>query len=296
MVATHLAGARAGQRRAAEGGALSLQHRPAAARLRRAASHDAQARRQRHLGDGTKARPEVIARNRRDACRFAFHPRRCCGEPGHPMFRWQEIEAKDHAGRVQCLEQWISQGRTHLEGLVPGCGFECLLPDAYHINLRESDRRVRPYAIRAAVHLLTHALDADAQQLRASIAPFGEERVDEYRVGLSVGDSDEVSQGVVWPLLGAETDADEPSPLEAIRDALRDTGVDRRAGVAGNARAGVLRRLRRAALPEPEGRDRARRDARRRRARGDAFPLERPAASGEGPRRRRGSTSEGLRE
>jgi hypothetical protein len=146
-------------------------------------------------------------------------------EQGHPMFRWQEIEAKDHAGRVQCLEQWIAQGRTHLEGLLPGCGFECLLPDAYHINLRESDRRVRPYAIRAAVHLLTHALDADAQQLRASIAPFGEERVDEYRIGLSVGDSDEVSQGVVWPLLGAETDADEPAPIEAIRDALRDAGV-----------------------------------------------------------------------
>ena len=30
---------------------------------------------------------------------------------------------------------------------------------------------------------------------------------------------------MVWPLLGAETDADEPSPLEAIRDALRDAGV-----------------------------------------------------------------------
>lgn len=146
-------------------------------------------------------------------------------ERGQPMFRWQEIDAKDHAGRVQCLEQWIAQGRGHLEGLLPGCGFECLLPDAYHINLRESDRRVRPYAIRAAVHLLTHVLDADAQQLRASIAPFGEERVDEYRVGLSIGDSDEVSQGVVWPLLGAESEADEPAPIEAVRDALREAGV-----------------------------------------------------------------------
>ncbi len=146
-------------------------------------------------------------------------------ERGRPMFRWQEIDTKDHAGRVQCLEQWISQGRSHLESLLPGCGFECLLPDAYHINLRESDRRVRPYAIRAAVHLLTHALDADAEQLRAAIAPFGDERVDEYRVGLSIGDSDDVAQGVVWPLLGAEIDTDEPSPLEAIREALREAGV-----------------------------------------------------------------------
>ena len=35
----------------------------------------------------------------------------------------------------------------------PGCVFECLLPDAYYVNCRESDRRVRPFGIRAAVVL-----------------------------------------------------------------------------------------------------------------------------------------------
>ncbi|UCE30679.1 MAG: DUF2863 family protein [Burkholderiales bacterium] len=144
---------------------------------------------------------------------------------GQPFFRWQEIDAAAHASRVQCLEQWVSQGRPNLEPLLPGCGFECLLPDAYHINLRESDRRVRPYAIRAGVHFLTHALAVDADELRATIAAFGHERVDEYRIGLSVGDSEEVAQGVVWPLLGAESDEDEPSPLDRIRDTLRECGV-----------------------------------------------------------------------
>lgn len=144
---------------------------------------------------------------------------------GQALFRWQELDAGDHASRVQCLEQWIAQARPNLEPLLPGCGFECLLPDAYHINMRESDRRVRPYAIRAAVHFLTHALSLEPAQLRAAVAAFGDERVDEFRIGLSAEDSDEVAQGVVWPLLGAESEADEPSPLETIRDVLRDAGI-----------------------------------------------------------------------
>ena len=144
---------------------------------------------------------------------------------GRPMFRWQEFESNEHASRVQCLERWIEQGRPNLEPLLPGCGFECLLPDAYHINLREADRRVRPYAIRAAVHFLTHALGVEASDLQAAIAAFGTDRIDEYRIGLSQADSEQVAQGVVWPLLGAESESDDPSPLETIRDTLREAGV-----------------------------------------------------------------------
>jgi hypothetical protein len=40
-----------------------------------------------------------------------------------------------------------------------------------------------------------------------------------------VGDSEEVAQGVVWPLLGAESETDEPSPLDRIRETLREAGV-----------------------------------------------------------------------
>ncbi len=145
---------------------------------------------------------------------------------GAPLFRWQESEPGDHASRVQCLEQWIAQARPNIEPLLPGCGFECLLPDAFHLNLRESDRRVRPYSIRAAVHYLTHALDIEPSQIRATVAPFGDERADEYRIGLSVGEDDEdVAHGIVWPLLGAESEDDEPPPLEQIREVLREVGV-----------------------------------------------------------------------
>jgi hypothetical protein len=144
---------------------------------------------------------------------------------GQPLFRWQEFDAGDHASRVQCLEHWVGQARPNLEPMLPGCGFECLLPDAYHLNMRESDRRVRPYSIQAAVHYLTHALDLEPAALKASIAVYGKDRADEYRIGLSTGSDDEVAYGIVWPLLGAESDSDEPSPLEQIRELLRSLGV-----------------------------------------------------------------------
>ena len=145
-------------------------------------------------------------------------------DPLKPLFRWQ-LSGSTHASRVQCLEQWVENARPLLEPLLPGCGFECLLPDAYHINLRESDRRVRAYGIKAAVHFLNHALAVDASQLKATIGAFGAERIDEYRIGLSVGDADEVAQGVVWPLLGAESENDEPTPLDRIKETLREVGV-----------------------------------------------------------------------
>jgi hypothetical protein len=144
---------------------------------------------------------------------------------GAALFRWQQGEPAEHASRVQCLEHWIAQARPSIETLLPGCGFECLLPDAYHINLREADRRVRPYAIKAGVHFLTHALDLEPGDIKATVAPFGDERIDEYRVGLSIGDGEEVAQGVVWPLLGAESETDDPSPLDRIRETLREAGV-----------------------------------------------------------------------
>jgi len=144
---------------------------------------------------------------------------------GKPLLRWQDLDRHDHASRVQCLEQWVAQGRPNLETQMAGCGFECLLPDAFHINLREADRRVRPYALRAAVHYLSHALKIEARQLRASVAAFGNEHVDEYRIGLSHNSDEQVLQGVVWPLLGAESETDDPAPLDQIRELLRELGV-----------------------------------------------------------------------
>jgi hypothetical protein len=157
----------------------------------------------------------------------------CAAVPrGAALFRWQE-DASGHAGRTGSLEQWIAQARPTLAKILPGCVFECLLPDAYYVNCRESDRRVRPFGIRAAVAFLENALGVKAAELQAAVAGFGEERVDEYRVAFSgVGDP-EVAHGVVWPLYGREDENARPGPLEEVMAQLAECGVTEVKKLAG---------------------------------------------------------------
>ncbi len=149
----------------------------------------------------------------------------CAAVPrGQPLFRWQE-DASGHAGRAGSLEQWILQARPTLAKVLPGCVFECLLPDAYYVNCRESDRRVRPFGIRAATAFLEQALKAKPADLMAVVAGFGEERIDEYRVAFSIVDETEVAHGVVWPLYGREDEGVRPGPLDEVLAQLAEVGV-----------------------------------------------------------------------
>jgi uncharacterized protein YuzB (UPF0349 family) len=157
----------------------------------------------------------------------------CVAAPrGKALFRWQE-DASGHAGRTGSLEQWIAQARPTLSKLLPGCVFECLLPDAYYVNCRESDRRVRPFGIRAAVAFLENALDVKADELKAVVAGFGEERVDEYRVGFSGTAEDEIAHGVVWPLYGREDENARPGPVDEVLQQLAECGVTEVKKLAG---------------------------------------------------------------
>ena len=149
----------------------------------------------------------------------------CAAVPrGQALFRWQE-DASGHAGRAGSLEQWIAQARPTISKLLPGCVFECLLPDAYYVNCRESDRRVRPFGIRAAVAFLENALKVKPSDLQAVIAGFGEERVDEYRVAFSLMGDTEVAHGVVWPLYGREDETARPGPMDEVIAQLNESGI-----------------------------------------------------------------------
>src|SRR5207253_1813491 len=86
---------------------------------------------------------------------------------GQPLFRWQE-DASGHAGRAGSLEQWIAQARPTIAKLLPGCIFECLLPDAYYVNCRESDRRVRPFGLLAQ---LTECGVTEVKKLTGTFTP-----------------------------------------------------------------------------------------------------------------------------
>lgn len=164
---------------------------------------------------------------------------------GAPLFRWQA--SLNPADRDEALTQWRAQATPTIARLLPGCGIELLLPEAYFVACREADRQIRPASIRAAVHYLTHTLGVAADELHANIGSFSEEssggRVDEYRIGLSVGAAPDIVYGIVWPLYGEEDDEevrgtpgpdtklpqsgvpDNKTPLEEIVALLRECGV-----------------------------------------------------------------------
>ena len=125
---------------------------------------------------------------------------------GAPLFRWQEPQHQINfeAERASALLAWREQATANIARLLPGCGVEMLLPEAYYVACREADKAIRPVSIRAAVHYLTNTLDLEASDLRAVIAGFGEDaadgQTDEYRVGFTLRQSPEVVYGIVWPL------------------------------------------------------------------------------------------------
>lgn len=128
---------------------------------------------------------------------------------GGPIFRWQETQ--NLADRDGALEQWNKQAMPTIARLLPGCGIDLLLPEAYYIACREADKQIRPASIRAAVHYLTNTLNVEAGKLGANIGGFGDEpdgRVDEFRVGFTIADNPDVVYGIVWPLYGPEDEED----------------------------------------------------------------------------------------
>jgi hypothetical protein len=102
---------------------------------------------------------------------------------GGPVFRWQELNGTSagHASRAQCLENWIAQGRPNLAPLLPSCGFELLLPDAFYVSLTTATAD-RPYAVRAAWRIWRAP-----RAMRRNCArwwPGGRRSIEEYRIGL----------------------------------------------------------------------------------------------------------------
>jgi hypothetical protein len=138
---------------------------------------------------------------------------------GGALFRWQESDGN----RADALAQWRGQGGGCLTPLLPGCALECCLPESYFSACRAADKASRPYSIRASVAFLATSLEVPVSNLRAVVAPFWGEQIEEYRIGFTVADSDNVVHGVMWPLLGAEDDAvDVPGEIESV---LHECGV-----------------------------------------------------------------------
>ena len=132
---------------------------------------------------------------------------------GAAIFRWQE----EDGNRLEAIKQWRAQGGEALRPLLPGCASELLLPQPYHAGCRDADRFSRPYSLRASVAYLSTTLNLTPAGLRAVVAPFYDQRLEEYRIGFTLKDSNEVIHGVVWPLLDAEDDlTDMAAQIESV--------------------------------------------------------------------------------
>lgn len=162
---------------------------------------------------------------------------------GTPLFRWQA--SQNLRDRDEALAQWCAQATPTIVRLLPGCGVELLLPEAYFVACREADKQIRPASIRAAVHYLTHTLNVEPQDLHAIIGGFGEESadtsLDEYRIGFALRSNGDVVYGVVWPLYGQEDEGpsltsgenqgdptaarENVAPIEEILTLLQECGI-----------------------------------------------------------------------
>ena len=153
---------------------------------------------------------------------------------GAPLFRWQaEGAALDIVAlRQNAMEQLRAQAQPTIERLLPGCGIELMLPEAYYVACRDADRAIRPMSVHSAIHYLTHLIGVEPDGLSAIIGSFGDEtgdmRVDEYRISFTVLQQPEVVYGIVWPLYGQEEDSEEPvaSAAALIEPILSGAEVD----------------------------------------------------------------------
>jgi hypothetical protein len=129
---------------------------------------------------------------------------------GEPLFCWQA--ALRPSERTTAFAHWCTQATPNIASLLPGCGIELLMPEAYYVACREADKQIRPASIRAAVHFLTNTLGVEANGLRAIIGSFSEDpvagQVDEYRIGFTLRQNPEIIYGVVWPLYGQEDESE----------------------------------------------------------------------------------------
>ncbi|MBJ7264100.1 MAG: DUF2863 family protein [Burkholderiaceae bacterium] len=148
---------------------------------------------------------------------------------GAPVFRWQTATGDPVQAREQALADWTTQLQPTFASLLPGCGFELLLPDAYYLSNREADRRLRPLSLTAAVNWLQSSVSLEPSDLRAVIGGCGETRIDEYRISFTARDGKDVFYGCVWPLYGREDDAvdaeDRPTVVDEIAAQLKALGV-----------------------------------------------------------------------
>ncbi|MBC3930555.1 DUF2863 family protein [Undibacterium curvum] len=156
---------------------------------------------------------------------------------GENLFRWQQLDAPydSEAAKALCLEAWKAGTEEQFKHVLPGCGIDLLLPEAYFSACRDADVAIRPASILAAVYYLTQTLEKDSSHFRVVIGACANAdnagQIDELRLSFLLNETPEVIYGVIWPLYQAEDQQtaiglDEQEDLQGdIPEILRQAGI-----------------------------------------------------------------------
>lgn len=139
-------------------------------------------------------------------------------DKGGPLFRWQQADIT----QSEVLQTWQLQTKTTFAAMLPGCHFQSLLPNAFFSAWRKLEHEARIFSLHAGISYLCEMMSVAPTDLRAIIAPFYDLVLEEYRIGFSLLRSPDVLHGVVWPLIGDESE--ETDMVSRIEQELKALG------------------------------------------------------------------------
>ncbi|MDN5843671.1 MAG: DUF2863 family protein [Alcaligenaceae bacterium] len=120
------------------------------------------------------------------------------------LFAWQDHEDGGATPHDDACRNWTESTARTLSPMFTGCQIEYLAPEAYYTSTRAADQRIRPLSLKAAVTWLQTAGHIPGNGLRVAIAACGDQHIEEYRIGFSTRESNEVIYGCIWPALNRE--------------------------------------------------------------------------------------------
>ena len=149
-----------------------------------------------------------------------------------PLFRWLSVDAPFDSikfdpikfdpikAKQEVHSKWHAALNPVLHEIMPGYALECLRPDGFFAAQRDSDQKIRPVSIQAAVFYLSQSLDIAANDLRVVIADFSlkedPSKVGEYRISFLMEGAPEVIYGVSWNLYSEQDYFDAMAKGETI--------------------------------------------------------------------------------
>ena len=136
-----------------------------------------------------------------------------------PIFQWQE----GLAGKEEVLASWKKVGGNLIAKLMPQSAFELVLPRAYYVACRDADRSSRQFSIEASVAYLSSTLEISTESLVAIVGGCYSRHLEEYRIGFTIKNNENVFHGVVWPLLGPEDELSDV--VEEVEECLKNCGI-----------------------------------------------------------------------